>query len=223
MRKDFVANVSHELRTPIATVLSAAETLHRAGLEDETANEFVQIIERNAERLRQLVEDLLDLSRIEAKEFHFKLEPIELAPLVQHVFSIYREQAAAKRVSLVARVEARAKVKADRRALEQILCNLVDNAVKYTSESSTVTLRSDTEDGWVCIEVADTGPGIEAKHLPRLFERFYRADAGRSRAVGGTGLGLSIVKNLAEAMTGSVDVESQPGSGSTFSVKLPNA
>ncbi len=222
LRKDFVANVSHELRTPVATVLSATETLKDAGLVEGPPREFLDIIERNAQRLHRLVEDLLDLSRIESREFNLTLEPIEPASVVEQVVPLYRERADRKRVRVAIELGA-GKVLADRRALEQILSNLVENAIKYTSEGSTVTLRDAATDETVALSVEDTGPGIEPRHLPRLFERFYRADRGRARDVGGTGLGLSIVKNLAEAMGGSVRVESEVGAGSTFTVTLPRS
>lgn len=223
MRRDFVANVSHELRTPIATVLSAAETLRGTGLSSESAEEFLDIIDRNAGRLHRLVEDLLDLSKVEAREFKLALEPLEIESVVDQIVPLYRERVENKRVRISKELDADTLAIADRKALEQILSNLVDNALKYTSVESTVTIRSVRRDGMLDISVADTGPGIEDKHLPRLYERFYRADAGRSRELGGTGLGLSIVKNLTEAMGGSVAVTSQLGRGSTFTISLPRA
>ncbi|NUP06521.1 MAG: PAS domain-containing protein [Polyangiaceae bacterium] len=221
MRKDFVANVSHELRTPIATVLSAAETLRSPGLSPELEREFLDIIERNASRLHRLVEDLLDLSRIESREFKLNLEPLPVRSAVEPVVSLYRERAEQKHVRVSIEVADELKVQADARALDTVLSNLVDNALKYTSERSTVTICGKTTDASIAISVSDTGPGIAAKHLPRLFERFYRADAGRSRELGGTGLGLSIVKNLTEAMGGTVEVQSDVGHGSRFTVSLP--
>ncbi len=223
MRRDFVANVSHELRTPIATVLSAAETLQSSGISGAQATEFLEIIDRNAHRLHNLVEDLLDLSRIESRELKLTLEPLELRAVVDQIVPLYRERAEHKRVRVVLEALEGARVLADRRALDQVLSNLIDNAIKYTSDGSLVTVTSERSAAQVVVSVTDTGAGIEAKHLPRLFERFYRVDAGRSREVGGTGLGLSIVKNLTEAMGGSVQVESKVGRGSKFSVSLPRA
>jgi two-component system phosphate regulon sensor histidine kinase PhoR len=225
VRRDFVANVSHELRTPVASVISAAETLRWAiKAQPEAAADFVEIIERNADRLRQLIEDLLDLSRIESREFRLIPEPVSLDVVARHVAGLSSDRAAARdlRLSVAIAAETPA-VCADRRALEQVLSNLVDNAVKYCSASTTVTIRAERADGMVRVSVEDIGPGIEAKHLPRLFERFYRVDAGRSRELGGTGLGLSIVKHLVEAMQGQVSVESTPGNGSCFSFTLPIA
>lgn len=222
LRRDFVANVSHELRTPIATVLSAAETLRGGGVSGEPAKEFLEIIDRNAHRLHQLVEDLLDLSKIESREFKLELQSMKVEEIAERLLPLYTERAEQKRVRISVNVAPDAHVRADRRALEQVLSNLIDNALKYTSEGSTITLSSAVRDGQVLVSVADTGPGIEAKHLHRLFERFYRVDAGRSRDVGGTGLGLSIVKNLMEAMGGTITVESRVGRGSTFTFSLPS-
>lgn len=225
VRRDFVANVSHELRTPVTAVRSAAETL-RGALERDpvAAGRFAEIIERNAERLQRLVEDLLDLSRIESREYHPNLEPLDLAPVVQHVLGLHRDRAEARRIRLRDDLPAGLPaLRADRRALEQILSNLVDNAVKYCPPGAEVTVRAAVEGDRLRVAVADTGPGIEPQHLPRLFERFYRVDTGRSRELGGTGLGLSIVKHLVEAMGGTVGVDSEPGRGATFHCTLPRA
>jgi two-component system phosphate regulon sensor histidine kinase PhoR len=225
IRKDFVANVSHELRTPVAAVRSAAETLRGAMERDPAAaSRFCEIIERNAERLQRLVEDLLDLSRIESREYRPQLEPLDLSAIAQHLQALYRARVEAKPMGLsFALPTDLPRLKADRRALEQVLCNLLDNAVKYCPAGSSVTVRAEVENGKVRVRVADDGPGIAPEHLGRLFERFYRVDAGRSRDLGGTGLGLSIVKHLVEAMGGAVGVESTPGRGTTFWFSLPHA
>jgi two-component system, OmpR family, phosphate regulon sensor histidine kinase PhoR len=225
LRKDFVANVSHELRTPVASVTAATETLRGVAMSDpKAALEFVDIIERNAQRLHRLLEDLLDLSRIEAREFRLKVEPIDLRAATDHVLSLSQHRAAAKGMILRNDVApSLGPVRADRRALEQVFTNLVENAVKYCPERASITVRAVSQGREVRIEVEDTGPGIEAKHLPRLFERFYRVDAGRSRDVGGTGLGLSIVKHLVEAMGGRVGVDSRLGRGTKFHFTLPAA
>jgi two-component system phosphate regulon sensor histidine kinase PhoR len=225
MRRDFVANVSHELRTPIATVRSAAETLRRAlDTQPDAAPDFVEIIERQAERLQSLVEDLLDLARIESRQLKLNVEPIALGPMAQHMISLFRDRAQARQIRLETELATDMPlISADRRALEQVLTNLLDNAVKYATEGALVVLRAVPEHGCVRISVQDSGPGIEAKHLPRIFERFYRVDAGRSREIGGTGLGLSIVKHLVEAMDGHLGVESAPGQGTKFDFALPAA
>jgi two-component system phosphate regulon sensor histidine kinase PhoR len=225
MRRDFVANVSHELRTPIAAVRSAAETLRRAlDTDPQAAADFVAIIERHAARLHDLVEDLLELARIESRQLRLKLEPVALAPVASHMVALFRDKAESRRIRLQVDIANDLPlIRADRRALEPVLTNLLDNAVKYATEGATVTVRAMSEEGSVRISVQDTGPGIDARHLPRLFERFYRVDPGRSREVGGTGLGLSIVKNLVEAMDGRLGVESSPGHGTTFDFGLPIA
>jgi two-component system, OmpR family, phosphate regulon sensor histidine kinase PhoR len=227
LRRDFVANVSHELRTPVTAVLSAAETLDMAlGKDPEQAKRFLAIIERNAARLQRLIEDLLDLSRIESRELRLRPERFPFEPFAAHLLGMFRERADKRRIAL--RLEATKGIEADidRRALEQVLTNLVDNAVKYCPEGSSVVLRADPAEGstaGVRLRVEDDGSGIEEKHLPRLFERFYRVDAGRSREMGGTGLGLSIVKHLVEAMGGTIEVASTVGKGTTFDVKIPDA
>jgi two-component system phosphate regulon sensor histidine kinase PhoR len=225
LRRDFVANVSHELRTPITAVRSAAETLRSTRqAQPEVAAELIDIIERQAQRLQQLVEDLLDLARIESRQLRLSPEPVLLAPVVSHTLSLFRERAEQRHMQLAMEIpEDLAPARADRRALEQVLSNLVENAIKYGSERAPVIVRASALDEKLRISVIDAGPGIDSKHLPRLFERFYRVDAGRSREVGGTGLGLSIVKHLVEAMGGRVDVESTPGQGTIFAVTLPRA
>lgn len=222
MRRDFVANVSHELRTPVTAIRSAAETLDTALEKDpEAARRFVEIIDRNAERLRELVEDLLDLSRIESQTYKLAFASLELESIATHVIDLFRERADKKRIRLVSDLPAALpKVCVDPKALDHVLTNLIDNAVKYCPTGTTVTVSALAEGDLVRVTVADDGPGIEPRHLPRLFERFYRVDAGRSRELGGTGLGLSIVKHLVEAMGGSARVESTLGSGTQFSFTL---
>jgi len=225
MRRDFAANVSHELRTPLAAVAAATETLQGGALNDpHSAREFVGMIERNVLRLQRLLEDVLELSRIEAREFRLDLESLELEPEAVRVLGLFEHRVVKKRIRVTTEIpKDLGRVVADRRALEHVLSNLVDNAVKYCQDGASITLRAVPEGPIVRISLVDTGPGIERKHLPRLFERFYRVDPGRSRDVGGTGLGLSIVKHLAEAMGGSVSVESSVGAGTTFTVVLPRA
>jgi two-component system phosphate regulon sensor histidine kinase PhoR len=223
LRRDFVANVSHELRTPIAAIRAAAETLEAGALDDpQAARDFIAMIARHSARLHQLVEDLLELSRIEAQKLDLQATPIDARELIDHMIGLYALSAERREVRLLAGAcPADLALSTDRRALEQILSNLVDNAIKYASRGAKVTLSATEREGEVRIAVADTGPGIAAKHLPRLFERFYRVDRGRSRDVGGTGLGLSIVKHLTEALGAHVTVESFPGVGSTFTVHFP--
>ena len=221
LRRDFVANASHELRTPIAAVRSATETLRAGALEDGAAAiRFVDIIDRNAQRLQSLVEDMLELSKLESNEFKLKRERVELGSVVPIVLALFRERAEKKGVRLVSNVPGGLAVEGDARALEHVLSNLVDNAVKYCPRGTRVLVSAVVHEERVDLVVADDGPGIPAEHLPRVFERFYRVDAGRSRELGGTGLGLSIVKHMVEAMRGRVSVESEVGKGSTFTVSL---
>jgi two-component system phosphate regulon sensor histidine kinase PhoR len=224
LRRDFVANASHELRTPVTSIRSAAETLASIPPGDRDASaRFVGIVSRNAERLQQLVEDLLDLSRIEARELELASLPIDLTAVVDRVVALLSERAARAGSKLVVTLGAPApSPRGDARALEQILVNLLDNAVKYCP-GATVRVEARKEGDRVCIDVRDAGPGIAEQHLERLFERFYRVDPGRSRQLGGTGLGLAIVKHLAEAMDGVVSVRSELGEGTTFTVELPTA
>ena len=221
LRREFVANVSHELRTPVTAVRSAAETLQNAAADDPVAaRAFIGIIERNAERLHDLVEDLLDLSRIESRGLKLNIEPLQVERVFDQVLSLFSERAAKRGAVLENDApEVLPRILADRRALEHVLTNLVDNAVKYCPKA-TIRLSATARDQSIELVVEDNGPGIESRHLPRLFERFYRVDAGRSRDIGGTGLGLSIVKHMVEAMGGSVHVESTPNVGTRFSVIL---
>jgi two-component system phosphate regulon sensor histidine kinase PhoR len=223
MRRDFVANVSHELRTPVAAIRSAADTLVGAATRrPEAMGRFVDMVGRNAEYLQRLIDDLLDLSRIEAKELKVRQENVAVDALAAHVVSLFRERAEQRSVSLTALVPEGARVLADPRALEQVLSNLVDNAIKYCPGAG-VTLSWTSDQRFARMRVEDNGPGISADHLPRVFERFYRVETGRSRDLGGTGLGLSIAKHLVDAMGGAIGVESALGKGTVFTVSLPIA
>ncbi len=221
-RRDFVANASHELRTPVTAIRMAAETLLSGAVDDPAAaRSFVEIVARHADRLSRLTRDLLDLSRLESGQWPFELGPVDLAALAVQVTELFAAPAREKRLALAVEVAEGTQVRGDARALEQVLVNLVDNAVKHTAEGG-VTIRGERDgDRWI-LSVADTGPGIDRHHLARIFERFYRVDEGRARDQGGTGLGLSIVKHLAQGMGGEVGVESGAG-GSRFWVRLPGA
>ncbi len=222
VRRDFIANASHELRTPVTAIRAAAETLLDGGLQlNDQAREFVQMIARHADRLTRLTDDLLDLSKLETGAWKPQTGPVQLAPLAEAVLELFRERAAEKQIALQADVPERLRASADRRALEQILVNLLDNAVKFTPQGGRVTLLGDGLGPTVMLSVVDSGPGIEPRHQSRIFERFYRADEGRSRELGGTGLGLAIVKHLSQAMGGEVGLESSRN-GSRFWVRLPS-
>jgi two-component system, OmpR family, phosphate regulon sensor histidine kinase PhoR len=223
LRKDFVANVSHELRTPITAVRSAVDTLRLTLTGDPAASErFVDIIDRNAQRLGALVEDLLDLSRIESKDYRPEALPVPLRAVSEQVLTMLRARIEEKSLEVGNEIATGLPAaRADRRALEQVFTNLLDNAIKYCGTGARVRLNAQRTERGLRVEISDTGPGIEPRHLPRLFERFYRVDSGRSRDMGGTGLGLSIVKHLVEAMGGTIGVDSTPGRGSTFWFTLP--
>ncbi len=222
VRRDFVANVSHELRTPITAIRGYAETLQGGALGDpQVAPGMVDIILRQALRLSELVEDLLELSRLESRELQLQRVPVGLAEAAQRASEAVRPRAEARGTVVVCQLAPGLAALADPRGVDQVLLNLVDNAVKYTPGGGHVWVSARRLSGQVELTVRDDGPGIEARHLPRLFERFYRVDKGRSRDMGGTGLGLSIVKHLVTAMGGEVRVESAPGKGSAFFVLLP--
>jgi two-component system, OmpR family, phosphate regulon sensor histidine kinase PhoR len=218
VRRDFVANVSHELRTPVASVRSAAETLRMALEHDpKEATQFIDIIERNGRRLGELINDLLDLSRIEAKEYRLKIETSDLRQLCDKTVSAFAQRASSRGMRLAVEIpDGFPPVAVDASAFDRILTNLVDNALKYCPDGAMISVSAREAGTKIHVSVSDSGSGIDAKHLPRLFERFYRVDNGRSRDMGGTGLGLSIVKHLVEALGGEVSVESIPGEGSTF-------
>ncbi len=217
---DFVANASHELRTPLAAILGYVETLEdpKAGGDEATRKRFLGIIRHEAQRMRALVEDLMSLSRIEAVKHDAPTEPVDLVALAKEAIGEVRERG---EVVMVSNAE-RAMVAGDRGQLAQVLRNLIDNALKYGKSEAPVRLSLETTPtGRVAITVRDEGEGISPEHLPRLTERFYRADTGRSRAVGGTGLGLAIVKHIVERHRGRFDVSSFPGQGTTASIILP--
>lgn len=225
MRQDFVANVSHELKTPLASIKAYTETLLDWALRDETVNvRFLNRIEEQADRLNQLILDLLSLAKLESGHQPFEHGPLELAPVLRTCVEAQRDRAEAKRLDLrvdLAPLDQHLQVIADEEAVRQIFDNLIDNALKHTPEGGSVRLSCLVEADQVLVEVTDTGFGIPRDDLPRVFERFYRVDKARSRELGGTGLGLSIVKHLVQSIGGQVFVESRVGHGSTFRVQFP--
>jgi two-component system phosphate regulon sensor histidine kinase PhoR len=225
VRRDFVTNVSHELRTPVTVIRTNAETLLGGARHDPTMSvRFLEGIQRHSERLSALLEDLLDLSRIEAgqKEMHF--ENIPLVDFMNTTVEGLTPLAEKRKTTLSSRCAASLEVFADPDALDQILGNLTENAIKYSGIGSKVELRARKRaGGTVLIEICDNGIGIPAEHHPRLFERFYRVDKGRSRQAGGTGLGLSIVRHLAESMGGVCGYRANRPSGSIFWIELAPA
>jgi two-component system phosphate regulon sensor histidine kinase PhoR len=226
MRRDLVANVSHELRTPVSIIRANAETLLDGALDDPSqARSFVQAILRHSERLSNLLSDLLDLSRIEGGAYPLQLESVSLKTAAQRAADTLARAAKAKNLRVEVLIEAELAAHADSQALDQVLVNLLDNAIKYSFEGGTIDVRAeaDAAAGMVRVVVSDDGPGIQERHRARVFERFYRVDNGRSRALGGTGLGLSIVKHLVGLMNGTVGVDPVEPHGSAFWVALPRS
>jgi len=222
MRRDFVANVSHELKTPLAAIRGYAETLVDGAIDErDTALRFSQRILDQCRRLGELLDDLLTLSRLESSEPSRARELVGLSALSEEAIELVAPRAAAKQISVRLEATSEIEIPGDSEGLLRLLSNLLDNAVKYNRESGNVTLRLERRGGEALLEVSDSGIGIAPTHLPRIFERFYRVDKGRAREEGGTGLGLAIVKHVAQAHGGRVEVESEPGSGSSFRVWLP--
>ena len=225
VRQDFVANVSHELRTPISSIKGYAETLLEGAINDkENAKDFVEIIYRDSERLAKLIDDILDLSRIESDKMKMALLPTDVESMLERSISIMAKQAKAK--SIVIKLDPGAalpKILADEARISQVLINLLDNAIKYTKDAGSVTVSAREKDKYIQIDISDTGIGIPEEDIPRIFERFYRVDKARSRELGGTGLGLSIVKHIVQAHGGEVWVKSAVGQGSIFSFIIPKA
>gem|GEM_PF-342835 len=225
LRKEFVSNVSHELKTPLAGIQAYAETLLSGAIDDpEACQRFVTRIQEQGDRLHDLVQDLLQLGRIEAGQEAFQLERVSVAEAILSSVDSQQPVATGKQITIELQSPSTDLfARADRKGLQTILNNLIGNAVKYTPESGEVRIHWSSSGNQIQIDVADSGVGIASEHLPRIFERFYRVDEARSRDIGGTGLGLSIVKHLVNEFGGSIDVESTPGEGSTFSVRLPAA
>jgi two-component system phosphate regulon sensor histidine kinase PhoR len=221
VRSDFVANVSHELKTPLTVIGGFAETLGDEYMDPEVRRQFVSAILSNTHRMQRIVDDLLDLSRIESGGWTPNPASIDIGALAEEVLATARSRSDASRVALRVDVEPPAlAVDADPTALRQVLANLVDNAVRHTASGEIVVRARPASDG-VAISVHDTGAGIRSEHLIRIFERFYRVDSGRSRGEGGTGLGLAIVKHLVEAHGGRVHATSEPEQGTTIDIWFP--
>ncbi|MDP9180685.1 MAG: cell wall metabolism sensor histidine kinase WalK [Chloroflexota bacterium] len=221
VRRDFVANVSHELRTPLAAIKSVIETLESGAAADpQVASDFLQSADGEVDRLVQMVEELLELSRIESGELSMIHEPVDLGAAVQSAVERLRQSAEKAGVGLSVDTSASLpRVSGDRLSLERAIVNLINNAIKFTPDGGAVRVLARPDGVGVTIEVADNGSGIEPQDLPRVFERFYKAD--RARRAGGTGLGLAVVKHTAEAHGGRVEAESRLGEGSSFRIWLP--
>lgn len=223
VRQEFLSNISHELRTPLTSILAFVETLEEGGIDDAENNmHFLNVIRRNAERMHSLIADILELSLIESGNVAIDIREVKLNAEVKNVMNSLSNKAKEREVSLINRIPERATIFVDSVRLEQMLTNLIDNAIKFNRRGGSVTVEMDQADGRDVISVIDTGEGILPEHSNRIFERFYRADRARSREVGGTGLGLAIVKHLARLHGGEVAVTSTLGTGTTFRIELPS-
>ena len=223
MRRDFVANVSHELKTPLTSIAGYAETLASEASPGTQTERFARPILSNARRMHRLVDDLLDLSRIESGRWQPDPERVDVRGLADEAWAAFADRARERRIQFTTAVGNVRYVTADSEALRQVLTNLFDNALRHTPLGGRITVSLEPAPGGVTVSVADTGSGIAPEHLPRIFERFYRADPGRSREEGGTGLGLAIVKHLVEAHGGRVEAHSSLGRGTTIRMFFPEA
>ncbi len=222
VRQEFLSNISHELRTPLTSILAFVETLEDGAINDEENNRhFLSVIRKNASRMHRLIDDILELSIIESGKIKLDKKSVNLNLLTEEIFTNLSGKARARGVKLTNEVLPDTFVFADNARLEQMLTNLIDNAVKFNAEGGSVTVGCSQNESKDVIGVADTGEGIANEHLQRIFERFYRTDRARSREIGGTGLGLAIVKHLARLHDGEISVRSTFGKGTTFSLELP--
>lgn len=222
IRSEFVANVSHEFRTPLSSIKGYVETLLDGAVNDSENNiKFLNIINEHAKRLDRLINDLLDLSKIETEKVELKLEVLNIKNITDKVISLLKTKADEKEIIIETNIPEDLQIKVDKNKLEQVFFNLLDNAIKFSVDKGRIIISAEILVDKIKIDVSDTGIGIPGKDLPRIFERFYRVDKGRSRELGGTGLGLSIVKHIVELHGGAVSVESKLNKGSKFSFTLP--
>jgi two-component system phosphate regulon sensor histidine kinase PhoR len=223
MRVDFVANASHELRTPLASILGFIETLSdEAGEDAEIRARFLKVMFDEARRMQRLVEDLISLSRIEADKYRQPAQPVDMSDLVEHVWDEFLDSGSPRADDIACEVAPDLPpIAGDRAQLSQMLHNLIGNAMKYGRAETPVRVTLDRDGAMLKLAVVDRGEGIAASHIPRLTERFYRVDSGRSRSIGGTGLGLAIVKHIVERHRGKLEIASEVGVGTTFTVRLP--
>ncbi len=223
VRRDFVANVSHEIRTPLTSIKGFVETLREGAIENPvTAKRFLEIIERQAERLNMIIEDLLLLARLEQDSgdpLHMELSLVR--PVIEDAIRACTPRVMEKKVEIIVECPPEAKVTMSAALIEQAVINLIDNALKYSEDESKIEICCEKDPAGFYFHIRDNGMGISEEHLPRLFERFYRVDKARSRKMGGTGLGLAIVKHIIGVHHGRIDVKSELGKGSTFSIFIP--
>jgi two-component system, OmpR family, phosphate regulon sensor histidine kinase PhoR len=222
IKKDLVANVSHELKTPITTIKGFIETLREGAIEEpQNAERFLNIIAKHIDRLNLIIDDLLILSRLEDKHDETGTKVERILPVLRSVLEDYEFKAKGKKMNIEIQCNENLKGSINKNLMEQAIGNLLDNAIKYSDKKTKIEVTAKNEDGDLMISVKDSGYGIAEEHMPRLFERFYRIDKGRSREEGGTGLGLAIVKHIVNAMNGTIEVDSTPGKGSVFTIRIP--
>lgn len=222
VRQEFLSNISHELRTPLTSIMAFVETLEDGAIEDKENNQrFLGVIRKNAQRMHHLIDDILELSTIETGKIHLELKQVNLSVQVEEIFTNLSAKANERRIRLINEVSPEISVFADVIRIEQMLTNLIDNAIKFNRANGSVTVNCIENGTKHLISVADTGEGISKEHQTRIFERFYRTDRARSREIGGTGLGLAIVKHLSRLHGGEVSVASTPTKGTVFSIELP--
>lgn len=225
MRSDFVANVSHELRTPLTSIKGFIETLKDGAINDSAARDkFLDIIDIEADRLNRLIQDLLTISELESSKQNVMFEDVDINRCIDEIRDMMENIAGQKNIDLIfKKEESLPLVSGSYDKAKQLLINLIDNGIKYTPSGGRVEVSTCSEGENVVLNISDNGIGISKEHLPRLFERFYRVDKGRSRALGGTGLGLAIVKHIVANMNGSIKVKSEPGKGTSFIISIPKA
>jgi two-component system, OmpR family, phosphate regulon sensor histidine kinase PhoR len=221
VKKELVANVSHELRTPVTTIKGFIETLKEGAIEDPKNSErFLNIISKHIDRLNMLIDDLLILSKLEESRDEIKLDIELIKPVLKSVVEDYEFKAGEKKIDINIKCDDKLTGKINKHLMEQAIGNLLDNAIKYSDKKTQIEIGAYIKNEMICIYVEDEGYGIAEEHLPRLFERFYRIDKARSREEGGTGLGLAIVKHIVNTMNGLIDVDSTPGKGTVFTIKI---
>jgi two-component system phosphate regulon sensor histidine kinase PhoR len=223
MRRTFVGDVSHELRTPIASIAAAAETLADGEPDAAESSHLLGLIRRQSDRMRALIDDLMDLAQIESGAVELKRERLALSDMLLEAKEDFEKTATDRGIGIQVKVEGAPSVEADKRRLTQVVHNLVDNAIKFSSEGGVVVLGAGAANGSATLSVTDSGPGIPRAEQDRIFQRFYQVDRSRSKTRPGTGLGLAIVKHIVQLHGGKVEVESEVGRGSTFRVRLPVA
>jgi two-component system phosphate regulon sensor histidine kinase PhoR len=225
MRSDFVSNVTHELKTPLTSIKGFIDTLKNGAIHDEdVAERFLDIIDIEAERLTTLIEDILELSEIETMKQDVRIDDYDLHDIIEEAINVVFQSAAKKNIRIKHHVDPQiSKVRVNKDRLKQMLINLIDNGIKYNNPGGIVEITCEKIGKTVEFHIVDSGIGISNEHIPRLFERFYRVDKGRSRNQGGTGLGLSIVKHIVNLYNGELNVESEVGKGTEFIIRLPIA